>query len=202
MTIDMPSTLGFVRSSNFYLQTNTQVFESPITRDTQTKQLPGARWVMEVTLRRMKRAEAAKWIAFIMKLRGRSETFYGFDPDWKTNLGPCGGTPLVKGAGQTGTSLNIDGCTLSTLGWMKAGDYFSVGSELKRLTVDADANGSGETTLTFEPYLRSAPADNAAITVLNPKAVMKLTDDSMASWVSNENSIYEEKTLTAYESFS
>jgi hypothetical protein len=199
-TLDMPSTLGFIRASNFYLETNTQIFTSPLNKSVQTVELAGARWRMDITMRQMNRSDAARWIAFLSKLRGISGTFYASDPDWKTNIGVGTGTPLVKGAGQTGTSLLIDGCTASTVGWLKAGDYFSVGGELKRLTADADTNGSGETTLTFEPYLRASPADNAAITVTAPKVKMRLIDDNQLLWPSNHNSLYGEKTISAFES--
>lgn len=202
-TIDMPSTLGFIKESNFYLETNTQMFTSPLNKSIQTIQLSGARWRMDLTLRAMTKAEAAKWIAFFLQLRGMSETFYGFDPDWISNQGSARitpGTPLVNGAGQTGTSLVIDGCPLSVTGYLKAGDYYSVNGELKRLTADVNTNGSGQATLVGEPYIRISPADNAAVTVANPKAKMRLMDDSQLSWMSNQNGIYQEKTFSAFES--
>ena len=199
-TIDLPSTIGFIKASNFYLETNTQMFTSPINKSVQTVQLSGARWRADITLRMMKKADAATWIAFFLKMRGMSETFYGFDPDWKVNRGAMGGTPLVNGAGQTGTSLVIDGCTPNVTGWLKAGDYYSVGGELKRLTGDVDTNGSGQATLVGEPYLRTSPADNAAVTITNPKAKMRLVDDSQLSWQSNQHGIYGEKTFSAFES--
>ena len=199
-TLDMPSTLGFIRASNFYLETNTQIYTSPLNKTVQTVELAGARWRMDITLRQMTRSDATRWIGFLSKLRGMSGTFYASDPDWQTNIGVGTGTPLVNGAAQTGTSLIIDGCTASVTGWLKAGDYFSIGGELKRLTADCDTNGSGETTLVFEPYLRTSPADNAVVTVTSPKAKMRLTDDNQLSWQSNHNGLYSEKTISAFES--
>lgn len=199
MTIDMPSTYGFITQSNFYLETNTQKFESPINKSVQTIQLGGARWRADYTLRPMNKADAAKWIAFFLKLRGMSETFYGFDPDWITNRGAMGGTPLVNGAGQTGNTLNIDGCTANVTNWLRAGDYFAAGGELKRLTADVNTNGSGQATLSFEPYFRNAPSDNSAVTIASPKVKMRLVDDMQMSWNSNYNGIYEPKTFSAFE---
>jgi hypothetical protein len=111
------------------------------------------------------------------------------------------GTPQVKGAGQTGGTLNIDGCTASVTNWMMAGDYFSVNSELKRLTRNASTDGAGETTLYFEPILRVTPADNATLTVRGATCPMILVDDRQAEWPSNENKIYDELTFHAYEPF-
>lgn len=195
----MPSTQGFIVSSNFYLQTNTQTFTSPLNRTVQTVQLGGSRWIADVTLRAMKKHEAAVWIAFFLKLKGMSETFYLSDPDYKTPLGVGGGTPLVNGAGQTGTSLNIDGCPANTLRWLRAGDYFSLGDELKRLTDDVNINGSGQATLNFESRIRISPADNFAVVINQPKSKMRLVDDSQLSFVSDRNGLYSEKTFTCFE---
>jgi hypothetical protein len=200
MPIDMPSTTGFIKSSSFYLETNTQIFTSPINKSVQTVQLAGARWRADVTLRAMKKHEVAPWMAFFLKLRGMSETFYMSDPDWQQNLGVGGGTPLVNGSGQTGTTLAIDGCPANTLRWLRAGDSFTFGDEYKRLTQDANTNGSGQVTLNFEPFIRNSPADNAAITIVRPRAKMRLIDDNQLAWVADHNGIYQEKTFSCFES--
>lgn len=199
MTIEMPSLTGFVRRSNFWLETNTQTFTSPINKSTQTLQLAGALWRLEITLRRMTRAEATRWLAFFLQLRGMSQDFYGYDPAWREKRGVGGGTPLVKGASQTGNDLDIDGCTANVTGWGKAGDYFTCNDQHHQLTQDANTNGSGETTLYFEPYMRESPADNAPVTIDLPKAKMILTDDQALSWPTDHNDIFEEKTFTAME---
>lgn len=201
MPISMPSG-RFIKESNFYLETNTQVFTSPVNRAVQRRERSGARWRMTLTLRAMNQADAAKWIAFFLKLRGMSQTFCAFDPDWAVNRGPGTGDPLVKGAGQTGNTLLIDGCTAGVAGWLRAGDYFSVNGELKRLTEDASTDGSGETTLTFEPFLRNSPTDNAVVTVSGPTCQMILADDSQLSWQSDARRIYQERTFSAIEVFS
>lgn len=201
--INLPPNPGF-RVSEFGLETNTQRFESPITKAVQRVLLGGGRWTASYTIRRMKASEpaAAQWIAFFLQLEGSVGTFNAYDPDRQTPRGIATGTPLVKGGSQTGSSLNIDGCTANVIGWLKAGDYFSVGGELKQMTADVNTNGSGETTLTFKPPLRSSPADNAAITVQQPTCEMVLVDDQQAKWRSNENGIYEEKSFSAIEVFS
>ena len=56
---------------------------------------------------------------------------------------------------------------------MRIGDFFEVNGELKMSTTDA-AITSGAATLSFVPELRDAPADNAAITITNPKGVFRL----------------------------
>lgn len=196
--VTMPSTTRFA-SSSFFLETNTQTFESPLNRNRQTLELAGQRWRGTWTLPQLTKEQAAPWIAFFMQLKGQVNTFTASDPDWQTNLGAWSGTPLVKGASQTGNSLLIDGCNTSVTGWAKAGDYFNVASKLYRVTADANSNGSGEVTLSFQPPIYIAPADNAAITK-NPATIqMRLMDDMTGEWTSGISNIYESKTFTAVE---
>lgn len=93
---------------------------------------------------------------------------------WSSNGGawtkintPSYGTVLVAGAGQTGTTLNVDGITSDTYSF-RAGDTFSIaGVEKVYAVTSVGATTSGAVSLTISPALASSPADNAAITVLN-----------------------------------
>jgi hypothetical protein len=201
MPITMPTRPGFV-SCKFGLQTNTQTFTSPLTNNTQRMLLGGAIWTASYSLPKMNAHDQAAWQAFLLQLDGRVNTFYAYDPDRQTPRGVGGGTPLVNGANQTGTSLTIDGCPNNVTGWLKAGDYFNVGTELKQLTQDANTNGSGQTTLNFRAALRGSPADNAPITINNCTVQMILADDQQAIWDTGvKMGFYEAKTFTAIEVF-
>lgn len=199
MPISMPAAPGFT-DCQFFLEHNSQVFTSPLSRVTKRQELDGARWTAVYSLPAMNKYQGALWKAFFLQLKGMVETFNAFDPDAVTPIGPAGGTPLVNGASQTGLTLNIDGCTPSVL-FLKAGDYLSVNSELKCMTSDAIPNGSGQVTLNFEPYLRSSPADNAPITVQKPTCTMILADVSQGAFTRDKNGIYMPVTFTAYEVF-
>lgn len=201
MPLDLPAAPGFVRSS-FGLEAHTQTFTSPLTRNTQRVVLAGARWVATYTLPRMHRRQAAAWQAFLLQCEGMANTFHAYDPDATTPRGAWTGTPLVTGAGQTGSTLTIDGCAPTVAGWGRAGDYFSwAGGELKMLTQDANTNGSGQTTLAFKPAIRTGPADNAALLFTKPTCAMILSDDRQGVWECDHNGVYQEKTFTAYEVF-
>ena len=129
---------------------NTNIFQSPLSGAIQTVDRGGERLVASLSYRNLQTADRALLIAFLMKLNGQQHRvnlpLHAID-----NQGLFGGTPLVAGASQTGTSLDIDGCSNTITGWMKAGDAFSFNGELKIATADADTNGSGETTLAFYP---------------------------------------------------
>jgi hypothetical protein len=197
--IEMPTTPAFT-TCRFGLETNTQTFTSPLTKTVQRMALGGSRWNATYSLPATTRAQAAYWKAFFDLLEGSANTFNAFDPDCKTPRGTATGTPLVNGGSQTGSSLVTDGWTHSVT-VLRAGDYFSVNGELKRVTADATSDGSGNATLNFKPALRSSPADNAAITATRPTCTMILSDDMQAVWECNPNGIYQPKTFTAFEVF-
>lgn len=198
--IDMPTTPGFT-TCRFGLETNTQTFESPLTKTVQRVLLGGARWNATYSLPAMNRTQAAPWKAFFLRLEGGANTFNAFDPDGKTPRGIATGTPLVNGGSQTGSSLITDGWTAGIVA-LKAGDYFSVNGELKMVTSDVLANGSGQATIPFKPALRNSPADNAPITVQKPACTMILADDMQAIWECDRMGIYQPKTFAALEVFS
>jgi len=164
------------------LVSNTQNFESPLNRTVQTLELAGARWAAALMFNNLTESQARVMIAFLARLRGASGRFYLHDHSLVDPRGIGTGTPLVKGVSQTGYTLNTDGWTVSQTGILLAGDMFSVNDEMKMVTVDADSDGAGDSTLTFEPPLRSSPDDNAVITVSNPTAIMRLIDDSQMSY--------------------
>ncbi len=202
MVLAMPASPGFV-ACRFGLETNTQRFESPLTKTTQRLVLSGARWVATYTLPRMNRQQFANWQAFLLQLEGSANTFYGFDPDARVPRGNVtGSAPLVKGAGQTGSSLLIDGLAASTNNILLPGDYFSVSGQLVMVTAPLNSDGSGEGTVYFKAALRSSPADNAPLTVTNPTCEMTLIDDQQTMWGSGSRlAIYDEFTFSAQEVF-
>jgi hypothetical protein len=200
MPIYMPSFPAF-RNSTFGLQTNTQRFESPFSRYVQRQLLAGSRWQASYTLPRMHRDSAAYWQAFFLSLEGGVNTFYAFDPDAISPRGVASGNPLVLGGSQTGSSLNTDGWTASTINILVPGDYMSINGELKMITQAASSDGSGNATLSFKPALRESPADNEPIILYRASCLMILDSDSQASWSADYNSVYDEMTFTAHEVF-
>jgi hypothetical protein len=200
MSIEMPTSPGFT-TCRFGLETNTQRWESPLTRNAQRVLLGGARWTANYSLPAMKRDRAAPWMAFFLKLEGGVNAFNAYDPDCKAPRGVAGGSPLVKGAGQTGSVLNIDGCTPNVSGWLLPGDYFAVDGELKMITAPVDTDGSGNAALPFKPALRNSPPDDAPIVVARPSCTMVLADDQQAIWECDVRGVYQPKTFSAVEVF-
>lgn len=107
-------------------------------------------------------------------------------------VGAYTGTPLVDGASQSGSTLNIKGFGASITGCLKKGDIFTIAGvyalnplthkstgSLKQFVVTADANsdGTGDMACSISPAINATatdpyrnvdalPADSAAITIL------------------------------------
>lgn len=167
-------------SWDWSLLSNTQSFSSPLSRSVQTVEMPGGRWRVVYQMNSMIVADSALLRSFFAKLRGRAGRFYLHNMAHPTPRGSAGGAPVVSGAGQSGVSL-------ATTGWpssstvLKEGDFFGVNGELKLCTADVVSNGSGEAVITFEPPLRSSPANAAAIVTNKPTAVFQL-DEDVVGW--------------------
>jgi hypothetical protein len=172
-------------SMEWKLESNTQVFSSPLDGSMYTAELPGARWAFTIAFPSLQESDAALLQAFLAKLRGQANSFTMHN--WARPLprGTGAGTPLVNNSSGSPLTSQIGG-TLITNGWtvgstMKAGDYFGVNSELKMCVADSTADGSGNMVLTFEPPLRNSPAHAAPITVTRPTAVF-LSTEPRAGW--------------------
>lgn len=86
---------------------------------------------------------------------------------WSKVNTPSYGSPLIAGASQTGTSLDVDALASDSYK-PQAGDTFSIaGIELVYTVTAAPTVSSGVATVAISPALNSSPADNAALTFLS-----------------------------------
>ena len=190
------SSLSQPKETNFRIIRMNAMSQSIFTGAQQVYKNIGEYWEAEITLPPMTNDGAREWIASLVSLRGTFGQMYLGDWDGRVARGTASssaGTPLVKGASQTGNSLIIDGATASKTGYLKAGDYIQIGAgisqRLHMVTADANTDGSGNSTLSIEPALRTSPADNLAIVVANCKGVFRLSSNE-TSWNANAISTY------------
>lgn len=180
--VALPSSAKFAEIV-FSLQRVVGKTASPYTLQGQFYKWPGEQWLADVTVPPIVDREiAGQWKAFGAALQGSFGQFYMGDPSAIAPVGIGTGTPLVKGAGQTGNSLIIDGLTPSVTGILKAGDWVQVGtgtsSRLHMQTADVNSNGAGEATLTLEPALRYSPADNSAVSFHNTVGLFRMQSNT------------------------
>ena len=166
------------------LRGNSGAFDSPLIASQQVVDRGGLHWLATYTYTEARSADRGELLGTIASLRGQAHRL--IVPVYDNEAGGAyGGTPLVNGASQTGSTLNINGCSTSITNWIRKGDYFSVDvngvHELKMATANSDSDGSGNVTLSFEPRLRFSPLDNAVIYVQDgvlprPRGVFMLTE--------------------------
>lgn len=123
-----------------------------------------------------------------VNLYNRSQYTEGYVYFGNVSLARC---LRVNGSQQIGNKLLVDGGPTSasspTTGLnaaLKAGEFvcFKGGNqyELKRLTSDFDTDSTGAGYLEFEPFIRTAPADNAPVIVYKPFVRMILAQHTSA----------------------
>ncbi len=168
---------------------NTGLFPSPLIASAQTLDRGGLKWRYAMNLNNLQDADRGPLMGLMASLRSQANRLRVevFD---NPKRGGYGGTPLVNGASQTGSSINLDGVTNKT-NWIRAGDYISIDvngdHELKMCTADANSAGAA-VTVNFEPRLRASPLNNAAVFVEDgalsiPEGIFVLAD-SIVGWTS------------------
>ena len=169
---------------------------SPFTGEQQSFRNQGEWWEAEITLPPMTHANAREWVAKLVSMRGVFGTMLLGDWDARVARGTASssaGSPLIKGASQTGNTLLIDGVPNNQTGYLKAGDYIQfgtgTGTRFHMVVADANSDGSGNASLEIEPALRTSPSDNLAITVANTKGVFRLATNE-TEWDANAISVY------------
>lgn len=138
-------------------------FGGPVTR---VRRL-GTRWAFDVELPPMMYADAMAWVAALSS--AEADTVLLSLPQPGFNVGSPG-APLVAGAGQLGSLLNLDGFEPYTA---KAGQWFSLIMGGRRyvhqVAADMTAASGAMTGLKINPMLRRSPADNTVAEFAQPK---------------------------------
>ena len=118
-------------------------------------------------------------MAFIMKQRSRKENFTIIPPDVSSTKGSETGTVLVNGVHAVGdTTIAMDAFASDGAGRFKAGDLIKFASHNKIYMIVEDVTSSSNaSTVTIEPPLITALADNSAVTYTNVPFTVHLEND-------------------------
>jgi hypothetical protein len=143
----------------FEIVTNAKTFKSPLTNSIQTAPRKGSLWRVTMTFDNRFGAERAALQAFLAKLNGQEHRFYVHDHAY-TRRGVGGGTISVKGAGQSGSTLLVDGASFSIANYLREGDYVAFNNEFHMVTADCNSNGLGEVSIPIAPPIRKQTNDN------------------------------------------
>jgi hypothetical protein len=161
------------------LKSNTQVFTSPLNGAVQTMELIGARWTASFTWQNLDEADASDLQAVLLQARGQANRLSQYAYHRPVPRGTIALASVTLGASvaQLANSCTLNGCGAGAT--ILAGDYISVAGELKMITADATANGSGVATgVTFEPMVRAVAgwSSGASVTTNKPTATFILAD--------------------------
>lgn len=199
---DFPSGIK-IDQSMFNLAPNQALFSSSFTGDTQTQSHDAGKadkWEGVYVTPILSPADVAKVTAFLVSLRGQENTFNAFVPDRTRAVNFVGtdftfdsteitfdglmdtfdaedfpGSALVKGASQTGTSINTDGWNYLSQTVLVEGDFFQIADQLYMVLEDVVTDGSGNATINFEPAIRTSPIDNAIVVTKEPVMIARLS---------------------------
>ena len=143
------------------------------------RQVQGQRWSFTIKYPSMTRADFAPTMAFMIKQRSQKENFTVTFPSYLNALGNETGSLLVDGVHAVAdTTIAIDGFAGDGAGRLKAGDFIKFNSHSKVYMVVADATSSSNAcTVTIEPPLTTALANNGAVTYDSIPFTVHMTSD-------------------------
>lgn len=147
----------------------------PFNSKREVQVFPGAHWEIEIAIAPVLRAEAQRFEAFLLSLRGKAGTFRLADPYRSLPLGSNLGTPLIRVATVAGDEAVLTkGWTATQVDALKAGDFIQIGTRLHMVLQDADADASGHATVNVWPPVREVHAVDAAVVTENARGVFAL----------------------------
>ena len=144
------------------------------------RQIDGQRFAFTAKIIVGKRSDIyGELMAFIMKQRSRKENFTIIPPEIEDARGSETGTVLVNGVHAVGdTTIAMDAFASDGAGRFKAGDFIKFASHNKVYMVVSDVTSSSNAaTVTIEPPLITALADNSVVTYDNVSFTVHLTND-------------------------
>ena len=183
--LTLPTATG-IKSIKWTMVTATAYSESPFTFAGQTHAYTGERWEADITLPRMKRANAEQWISFLASLRGRFGSFLLNDPDATSPRGTATAATISGSAGDRTVSATVtSGDTLL------AGDYIQLGtgsdSTLHKVILDFTGTGSAADLEIFPALRKTRSSVSADLT--SASGLFRLSSNE-SSWDANDVSTY------------
>ena len=175
----MSGTLPDTRFEAINLQSNQKtLFSETDSGKSFRRQIQGQRFSFTISYPPMKRSAFAPIMAFIMKQRNRKEDFTITMPSYLNAQGNETGTLLVNGShSASDTTIAIDGFAGDGAGRLKAGDLLKFAHDKVYMVVEDVTSSSNSATVTIEPPLRTALADDSGVTYDSVPFKVHLTSD-------------------------
>ena len=145
-----------------------------------SRTIDSQRWAFTASIITAKRSDVyGELMAFIVKQRSGKENFTIIPPEIEDARGSETGSVLVNGVHAVGdTTIAMDAFAGDGAGRFKAGDFLKFASHDKIYMVVADVTSSSNAaTVTIEPPLTTALADDSAVTYDNVPFTVHLIGD-------------------------
>ena len=145
-----------------------------------SRTIDAQRWAFTISIITSTRATAyGELMAFIVKQRSGKENFTIVPPEIEDARGSETGSVLVNGAQSAGdNTIAMDGFAGDGAGRFLAGDYIKFASHTKIYMVVSDVTSSSNAaTVTIEPPLTTALANDSSVTYDNVPFTVHLTND-------------------------
>ena len=137
----------------------------------QVRNIGAALWSFTASYNNLTRAQLAPIYAFLAGKQGGTSSFSITPPVISSSTGTATGTLRVNGAHSAGdNTIAMDGIS----GTIKAGDFIKFDNHTKVYMVVADFSSG---TMTIEPSLHEAVADNAVVTFNSVPFTMRVARD-------------------------
>lgn len=145
------------------------------------RQIGSQYFIFTVQMPNLSNDDAMDIFAFLQKQKGSFETFTIQHPLDNRGAGKAETDILVNGVHAVSDStIALDGFAASTTAVLKAGDLIKFNhSKVYMVQSDVDSNSSGEVTVSIEPSIVAALADNEAVTVNKPSFTVYLTSEEI-----------------------
>jgi hypothetical protein len=178
-------------SFEFGIIHNTQVFTSPLNGQTQTLELPGARWRVRMGYEELTEADIREFMAFMVELRGMANRFTMYDLSHPSPLlAVSGGSVAIAGGPTDPNRITVDGMKGADF---SPGDMISINRggagdvELKMIIRVVSPVSAEVATYDIEPGLRIRPLstyNDDPIIYVNAPGHFMLSSDTQTNWVS------------------
>ena len=176
----MSGTLPNTRFNAINFQSNQKTLLSETdSGKTFRRQIQGQRFSFTISYPPMTRSEFAPIMAFIMKQRARKEDFTVTFPSYLDAQGNESATLLVNGVHAVAdTTIAIDGFGGDGAGRLKAGDLIKFAHDKVYMIIEDVTSSSNSATVTIEPPLRTALANDSSVTYDSVPFNVHLTSDA------------------------
>lgn len=176
----MSGTLPNTRFNAIKFQSNQNTLYSETdSGKTFRRQVQGQKFSFTVAYPPMTRSEFAPIMAFIMKQRSRKEDFTIVFPSYLNAQGNETNTLLVNGVHAVAdTTIAIDGFAGDGAGRLKAGDLIKFAHDKVYMVIDDVTSSSNASTVTIEPPLRTALANDSSVTYDSVPFKVHLVNDT------------------------